>query len=172
MWLLLFAKDQGLWFDFVDKWGNSASVLGFFLALIAFPVTWIMQWRIKHASQAALRKVAFVVLSMEVENLHRQLSTAREAGRTAIWLRAFDYCKDSRWRSLRLVGNPHLTEEEKSAIRAAADDLGQVIQYIEANKLGPNPSPVFQQNKKDMIDRIITLLTNIQGRLGTKTWEI
>jgi hypothetical protein len=73
---------------------------------------------------------------------------------------------------LRLVGNPHLTQEEKTTLRENADNLAQVVQYLEVNKLGPNPSPSFQQNKKDILDAMVLLLTNIQGRLGTRTWEL
>jgi hypothetical protein len=72
---------------------------------------------------------------------------------------------------LRLVGNPHLSHEEELALRTRANDLMIVIQYIETNKLGENPSVAFQQEKKEIIDATLLLLTQIQGRLGTQTWE-
>jgi hypothetical protein len=174
MWLLLFAEAQisrGWWFDIVDKWGNTATILGLIFTLIAFPVTWNLQTKIKRASQETLRKVALVVLSTTVEDICRQLVGAREAGRLAQWLRVFDSCQHIRIGVLRLVGNPHLTPEETLALRQSADDLTQVIRYIEVNKLIPNPPSVFQNDKKGKIDGMILLLSKIQARLGNKTWE-
>jgi hypothetical protein len=160
------------WFEIADQWGNTASILGLVIALIAFPVTWRIQSKIRRACRETLHKVALVVLSSTVEDLHRQLTSAREAGRLGLWLRAFDCCHSARWGFIRLVGNPHLTPDEIVRLRTGADDLRQVIQYLEANKLRADPSPAFQQDKRDAIDALLVLLTSIQGRLGTKTWQV
>jgi hypothetical protein len=64
--------------------------------------------------------------------LHRDLTAARESGRLGLWLRAFDCCHRARFEAIRLVGNPLLAQEETGALRAGADDLTQVIRYIEA----------------------------------------
>jgi hypothetical protein len=84
MGFLLFAEQQaskGWWFDLVDTWGNTASVIGLLITVIAFPVTWGFQAKIRRANLETLRKVALVMLSNALEDLHRDISAAREAGR-------------------------------------------------------------------------------------------
>jgi hypothetical protein len=54
MGLLLFAQEQaskGWWFEWVDTWGNTASVVGLLVTVIAFPVTWNIQRSIRLANQ-------------------------------------------------------------------------------------------------------------------------
>jgi hypothetical protein len=161
------------WFDFVDRWGNTASVVGLFLTLVVgFPVTWRIQSKIRRASQEAMRKVALMVLSQSVEDLQRQLHTALDAGRLGNWSRSYDCCSDARIGFLRLVGNPHLILDEKEALRGGAGDLTQIMQYIDNNKLKTAASPSFQKEKKESIDALVIQLTNIQMRLGQKTWEV
>jgi len=76
-----------------------------------------------------LDRIASAVLSAALESLCRDLTTAREAGRLGLWLRAFDCCHRAKFEAIRLVGNPLLAQEETAALRAGADDLTQVIRY-------------------------------------------
>lgn len=160
------------WFDFVDTWGNTASVAGLVVAIIAFPVTWVRQRMIRQISQKAVQKVALVILSTAVEDLHRQLSTAMGAANEGQWLCALDWYRYARHGILRLLGNMHFVEEESISLREGADDLTRIIQYIEDNKRGENASANFQRKKKASVDRLVIKLTNIQARLDRKTWEV
>lgn len=72
----------------------------------------------------------------------------------------------------RLLGNPHLTAEETTQLRINADNLSQVIDYVERNKLIDDASAAFHSEKREFLDAMIALIGSIQGRLGAKTWEV
>ena len=173
--LMLIAQAQiarGGWFDFADQWGNTASVVGLALAVIAFPLTWWFQWRTKRAQQQALLRASFDLLRTAIDALLREIETAREAGRLGLWLRAFDCCHRAKAQAVRLVGNAHLTTGEIGDLRCGADDLTLVIEYIERNKLRPDAPAAFQQDKREKLDRLSERLTAVQTRLGARQWEV
>jgi len=159
---------QGWWFDFVDRWGNSASVAGLLISLGVI----FLQLKIRQITQESVRKVALVMVSAAVEDLHRQLSMLTEVARQGQWLRAIDWCKNAQHGILRLGGNPHVTKEEENTLRAGADDLTLIIQYIERNKLGESGSRRFERKHSEAIDRLVIQLGHIQARLGQTTWEV
>ena len=119
-----------------------------------------------------MRKVALVILSAAIEDLHRQLSYLTDLAGFGQWLRALDWCSNSRHGLQRLWGNPHLTDEERDLLRAGANDLTQIIQYIESNKRRENASANFSKKHREAIDRLVINLGNIQTRLGEKSWEV
>ena len=100
-------------------------------------------------------------------------STATSAAIEGQWLCAVDWLRFTRHGILlRLLGNPHVIEEEKNLLRESADDLTLIIQYIENNKRGERVSASFPKKHKEAIDKLMVKLANIQVRLGQKTWEV
>jgi hypothetical protein len=173
MGILMFAQDPAAkhwWFVFVDHWGNTMTFAGLILTLIAFPVTWRMQAKIRSETQKAVGRIAWMVLRDAMEQMNSHLLMAKESARLVMWQRAFDACEAARQCALRSIGNPHLTEAEKTEMRAHADNLYQVTQYIERNKLVPNPPQVFQQDKKAVLDAMQTFVVTIQVRLNQTFW--
>lgn len=159
------------WSEYVDYWGNTASVLGFLLAIIAFPITWRIQAKIRNETRKAMQRVAWLLLKEALEHVLVQLASTKEAARTVVWQRAFDCCEAARRGALGTLGNPHLTDDEKAQMRAHADNLSQVLRYIETNKLVQDPPAAFQASKKTVLDEMESFVTTIQIRLNAQIWE-
>jgi hypothetical protein len=176
MRLLLLAEEQipkHWWFAFVDHWGNTASVIGLILAVVAFPITWRIQSKIRRETQRAVEKVALMVLTNSLQQALWQLKMTKEAARSAMWQRAFDFCDGAKESALRMLANPHLTPDEKRRMWDHADNLAQVMKYLERNKLrNQNPPPVFERRKMEILESTHESLTLVQVRLSALTWEI
>lgn len=160
------------WFDFADHWGNTASLIGLVVAIFAFPITWNIQKRIQREITKTLENVGSLMLSSSLEDLHRYLLSASEAARNSIWLRVVDNCMAAKNLALRLKSHAALADEEQMQLRENADNLTQVIRYLERNKLRrDNPSMIFDDKKRLVIDNMLACVNEIQGRLEAKMWE-
>jgi len=182
MRLLLFAQEEpgpqqavdfaAPWFEFASKWGDSASIIGLLITLIGFPTLWWMQRKIKIESRKALNKVAMAFLYDALQQISWHITMTQESARVPMWQRAFDSCSSARETIIRIQQNPHLTQSEKGRVLSEADNLRQVKEYIERNKLGPDPSAAFQQVKKDALETAREFITGVQARLDAIRWEI
>jgi len=159
------------WVSFVDTWGNSASVVGFFITIIGFIITWIMQRNIRLEIKKSLQKVARQVIQSSLDQLQSKLKMVKENVAIPSWQRALDCCNEARDIALRTLGNPHLNQAEIAGMRSHADDLAQIRDYIRANKLVPDAPPVFQKKKNDALEAMITFVTTVQVRLDALIWE-
>jgi hypothetical protein len=156
---------------FVDRWGNAASVAGLVLTLIAATL-WTV-WRIKADTRRVVAKIGSQLLALQVSILVRLIADVRDAGRDLLWTRAIDRCQQARLIVVSLRDNPHLTRAERDAIRKADDDLRMIVQYIENNRLPPTTkSGNLPDQKKLALDRMVTLIGSIQGRLQNSAMEV
>jgi hypothetical protein len=171
---LLFAQeDKSAFLSFFDKWGNAASVVGLGIALVGFAATLWSIWRIKEATRRAVSKIGMQLLSVETTILLRLITEARDTGRDKLWARAIDRCQQARLIAVTLCRNPHLLKSERDALRKADDDLRIVVQYIENNRLASDaPAPNLPDAKKRALDRMVTSLGSIQGRLQAAAMEV
>jgi len=178
----LFAQGKSpVWF-FVDEWGNFASVVGLLVSLVGLAITifgFLMTWRrqrrfqeeTKQAVRNAAEKIALQVLATGAEDLHRLLTAAVDAVLSQQWPRLLDKCRDARVYALRLIGNPHLTDDEQISLQEGADDLTLVVKYIETKKLTPNPPAGFHAPKREAIDKLMAAVATMQARLANLQWE-
>lgn len=171
---LLFAQEDISAFAlFFDRWGNAASVLGLGVTLIGFAATLWSVWRIKEATRRAVRNIGMQLLSVETTILLRPITEARDAGREKLWPRAIDRCQQARLIAVTLCRSPHLLKDERDALRKADDDLRIVVQYIESNRLTSDALPLnLPDAKKRALDRMVTMLGGIQGRLQASAMEV
>jgi hypothetical protein len=171
---LLFAeKDESAVMSFFDRWGNAASVVGLGIALIGFAATLWSVWRVKKDTRTVVGRVSGQLLSVEITVLLRLITDVRDAGRDGNWLRAIDRAQQARLIMVTLWHNPHLLRQEQDAFRAADDDLRLVVQYIENSRLPAGaPAENLPDPKKLALDRMVTTLGDIQGRLRGTTMEV
>jgi hypothetical protein len=171
---LFFAQeDTSAVMSFFDRWGNAASVIGLLIALVGFGATLWSVWRIKEATRGAVSKIGVQLLSLETTVLLRLITEARDAGRDGLWPRAIDRCQQARLIAVTLCHSPHLLKEERDALRKADDDLRIVVQYIENNRLlSDAPTLNLPDAKKRALDRMVTALGGIQGRLQGAAMEV
>jgi hypothetical protein len=173
LYLLFAQEDKSAFLSFCDRWGNAASVIGLGIALIGFAATLWSIWRIKEATRRAVRKIGMQLLSVETTILLRLITEARDAGRDRLWMRAIDRCQQARLISVTLCRSPHLLKDERDALRKADDDLRIVVQYIENNRLTVDaPASNLPDVKKRALDRMVTTLGGIQGRLQAAAMEV
>jgi hypothetical protein len=171
---LLFAQEiTSAFLSFFDRWGNAASVIGLGITLVGFAATLWSVWRIKEATRRAVIKIGMQLLSVETTILLRLIAEARDAGRDKLWARAIDRCQQARLIAVTLCRSPHLLKDEREALRKADDDLRIVVQYIENNRLTSHTAaPNLPDAKKRAMDRMVTMLGGIQGRLQATAMEV
>lgn len=174
MTFLFYAQeDKGTLLPFFDRWANAASVIGFGITLIGFGATLWSVWRIKSATRGAVTKIGLQLLCVETTVLLRLITEARDAGREGLWARAIDRCQQARLIAVTLCRNAQLLKDERDALRKADDDLRLVVQYIENSRLTiATPATNLPDAKKRALDRMVTMLGSIQGRLQSAAMEV
>jgi hypothetical protein len=166
------------WFDFARIWGDSSSLIGLAVSLIGFALTfwgfirtWNKQQEIKTQVSHALQNAARIVAQELLHQLLQKTIRVKDLARTQAWRTAHEYCEDA-WRlALRAVANLLLTDEERDQMKAHADNLVQIRDYIKNNKLGENPSTIFQTAKSTALDDLENSVIAIQSRLQNVVWE-
>ncbi|HWG45009.1 MAG TPA: hypothetical protein VN688_19725 [Gemmataceae bacterium] len=181
-WIFVRGPDAA-WTEFVEssnKWGNVASVVGLVLTVIGFSITFYgfrltlgEQNRIRQAVTKAIERAASSVLSSTAEEVEGLLLEFKNAVRRGEWLRAGEKCDDAEARVARMLGNPHLFENEQQNLAIGVDDLRLVSRYITLQKtLKPHPAGGFHEPKLDKVDRLIATLRAIRARIHNRVWEV
>ncbi len=172
---LLFAHaDRSPIMSFFDNWANAASVVGLGITLIGFGITLWSVSRLRKDTRTVVGRITGQLLSVEITILLRLVTDVRDAGRDGNWARALDRAQQARLIIVTLSHNPHLSTKECDDLRSADDDLRLVVQYIENSRLrlaaptGEN----LPDSKKRILDRMVTMLGNIQGRLRGTAMEV
>jgi hypothetical protein len=171
---LLFAEeDKSALMSFFDKWSNAASVIGLAIAVIGFAITLWSVWRVKKYVRKVVGRIGGQLLSAEIAILLRLITDVRDAGRDRNWLRAIDRGQQARLIIVTLWHNHLLLKQEQDALRKADDDLRLVVQFIENSRL-PSDPPVdnLPDPKKLSLDRMVTTLGDIKGRLQSMVMEV
>jgi hypothetical protein len=161
---------------------NVASVAGFAVSVLGFVVTiWTIldaRQQIREAAGRAERAVAEAreQTRRAVDGIASQLRAADCAAlRTAVeglrddaldkkWPQASHRCQDCHLLAHRLAHDHHLSDEEKAALRRAADDFQVIRGFI--NRYRPTGHQgALKPSHLVSLDRVIGLLAQIQGRL-------
>jgi hypothetical protein len=88
----------------------------------------------------------------------------RQAGLDRQWPRAAYRCQECRLVAYRLAHDPHLSDEEVSALRQGADDLQLIRRFIEKNRMAEQPGPL-RESHLEKLDEMIARLAQVQARL-------
>ena len=181
IWVFIRGPDTA-WKEFVDfsnTWGNVASVVGLILTVIGFGITFYgfrltlgEQKRIRKAVSDAVERAASSMLSSAAEEAEGLLLGFKDAVRRGAWQRAGEKCDDAQARVARILGNPHLQENENQGLVASVDDLRLVSHYLTQKALKINPALSFHEPKMDAVDRLIATLRDILARRRNRVWEV
>jgi hypothetical protein len=162
--------------------GNVASIAGFAVSVLGFVVTiWTVhdaRQQIKDASdraekavaqaneetRRAIRGIAAQLRAADCAALRNGIEDRRQAAQDAKWPRAVYRCQECRLVTYRLALDPHLTGDETSTLRQAADDLLLILRFIEKNRLAGQEG-LLQKGHVRSLDDVIGLLAQIQARL-------
>ena len=169
MSLLLLALFRHELSAFCDRFGNAASVAGLLVSLIGFALTLWTVYETQRASRAAqekireevtaaqqetretVAKIGLQLLHAESDSTLRLITEVRRASREQQWLRAAEKCQEAKQAAIHLTANPHLTPEEKRALREGADNLQLILEFIEKNRLGPSPAQGLAGNRMRLL---------------------
>lgn len=170
-------------FAAIDRFANTASVLGLLVSIVGFILTlWTVRetQRVSREAQQqiekevaaarretrqAVEKIALQLLQAECEGIYRLLMEARRSIRDGQWVRAAERCQEARQGLVHLGAYRHLYSEEKDAFTAAADELWETIAFIERYRLKPNPPAGLPLDKLQPLDRSLTHLEKTRSRL-------
>lgn len=162
--------------------GNVASIVGLTVSVLGFAVTiWTVRdarQQIKDASdraenamaqtradaRRAVERIAGQLLAADCANLRGGVEDLRQAAQDTKWPRAMYRCQECRPVAIRLARDSHLTGDEGSALRAAADDLRLIRRFLEKYR-SAGESGLLQEGHVQSLDRMIGLLSEIQARL-------
>jgi hypothetical protein len=159
--------------SFFDKWGNAASVIGLGISVVGFVATLLSIWLVKERVRKILARTSGQLLAVDIVILMRLVTDIRDAGRDRRWERAIDRGQQARHIAIAIRHNPQLLLEEKNGLDGTAEDLRQVIQYIENNRLDEgDETENLPDEKKRTLDRMVVILGNIQGRLQRSALEV
>lgn len=168
---------------FIDRFANTASVLGLLVSIIGFVLTLWTVYETQRASREAQRqienevnaarretqqavdKIALQLLQAECESIYRLLSEARRAIPDGQWERCAEKCRDAKQAIIRLDAYRHVENEEKALFAAGAADLETTIAFIERNRLKSNPPAGLPNDKLQPLDTLLNLLERIRSRL-------
>ncbi len=161
--------------QFCDRYGNAASVIGLVITFVGFAVTWL---RIKRAADeaqrqvaAALSHIAYQTLATDIERVIRYIGGARSLGRGGLWHTALDRLNEATLAVRQLSGNPQLAPAEKSAVELAVQDLIGVARAVEKDKLRKDATPRFAEPTVAALDAVVESLGRIQTRLTNLALE-
>jgi hypothetical protein len=161
--------------------GNIASIVGFAVSILGFVVTiWTVldaRQQIKEAGdraenaitqaiEATRRAVGGIAAQLRAADcaiLRSGIEDLRQAAQDTKWPRAIYRCQECRLVAYRLANDQHLTVEEASALRGAADDLQLILRFIEKNRLS-GQTGLLKDSHLQSLDDMIGLLARIQAR--------
>jgi hypothetical protein len=162
--------------------GNVASIVGLAVSVLGFVVTIGIvldaRQQIKEAGERAERAIAQAreegrravggiaaqLLAADCAALRNGVEDLRQASQDGQWPRAVYRCQECRTVAYRLAHDYHLTGEEASKMREAADDLLLIRRFIERNRLAGQAGRL-QDRHVQILDGVIGLLARIQARL-------
>lgn len=165
-----------VWGDFqtfCHPLADRASVLGLWITLLGFAVTLFGIWRIHVVARRAIERIGTLLVVAETGKLLRLVTEAKTAGRDRQWERVLDRCQEARLVALPLAGSACLLDSEQQALRVAANELRLVSRYIEDELIPAGATATaLADRKRNALDRIITNLGAIQGRLQHLSVEV
>ncbi len=165
--------DKSVVDSFFDRWGNTASVLGFSISLISLAIALWSFFRVRAVAGRTVGRIGSHLLSVEIMSLSSLITEVLDAERDKQWLRAIERSRQARHAFLRLWQNPQLMEEEQTKLATAADDLRMLINYIEENRMPPDaPAESLPARQRRILDMMVTTLGGIQGRLQNLAMEV
>ncbi len=162
--------------------GNVASIVGLAVSVLGFVVTiWTVRdagqqiqeasersqkaiQQVREEARRTLEGIATQFLNVNCASLRSGVDALRQAAQDANWPRAVYRCQECRDVAYRLAEDHHLTGEETSRLRAAADDFAVIRRFIERNRL-PGGEGTLQNRHVECLDEVIGLLAQIQARL-------
>lgn len=175
---------------YIDQYANHASVFGFLVSVVGFILTVSAIFEtlrvsrqsqretaagvnaVRTESRALLGKIRVKMMGDTCEQAYLFASEARHAIRSGLWMRAVEKCQDARILPSRLLSFQDVTEAQRTAIRAAVEDLEATIGFIERNRLKQSPPPGMPDNKVQPLDSLINELEKVRGRLLQQLLEV
>jgi hypothetical protein len=162
--------------------GNVAGIVGLAVSVLGFVVTiWTVldaRQQIREAgdraekainqareeARRAVERIAGQLVAADCAALRGGVENLRQAAQDRRWERAVYRCQECRAVASRLALDRHLTDQEKTALQSAADDLLLILRFIERNRLG-GQAGLLQGQQMQTLDGVIGLLARIQARL-------
>jgi hypothetical protein len=162
--------------------GNMASIVGVAVSVLGFAVTiWTVldaRQQIKEAAgraeqavaqaraeaRRAIAGIATQLRAADCAALRSGVEDLRQAALDGRWPRAVYRCQECRILAYRLAPDSHLTADEASALRSAADDLQLVRRFIEKNRM-EGQEGALQESQIQRLDSTIAFLAGLQARL-------
>jgi hypothetical protein len=161
---------------------NIASIVGLAVSVLGFVITiWTVIDARKQITEAADRAeeavaeareesrraiagIAALLRAGDCAALQTGIENVRQDAKDAQWARAAYRCHECRRVAIRLEQDEHMTDEEKSGLRAVADNLLLILQFIEKNRLAGKPENAMlplERPKIQSLDEMIGLLARI-----------
>lgn len=166
------------WSDLKNHYGDIASVVGLVVSMLGFSFT---LWQVRKSRTAAERaqmiaheaidRVSSRLLFTQIATAVRLVQEVRSFCRASDWPRAVDRCEQLGIVLAGVVDDAKLKGEERAAVSSAMDYLSLIVRHIEAIGQGKKLALV-PPRMMETLDRIVVLLSRIDGRLRTVALEV
>lgn len=161
-----------------EHYGDIASVAGLVISIVGFVVTILGVRKAGRAAegarQAAREAVSRVRSRLSTEDLSEVITTVREADsacRNRDWGRATERCDEARTKLAMLSENEGLNRDDREAASTFSTTLGTLLHHIHSIRVSA-PTKALSQQRSKQFHEIITVLSQILGRLQSKSWEV
>jgi hypothetical protein len=180
-----------------SEWANAASIAGFFIAVVGFPLTIYSLFETQRAGREAqrqtaeaareakaaveqarvdtmqaLEKVAIMLLAADLERLHAAVNAVLECGDYADWRRALLHCREAENLAAALRVNPRLREDERTTLAQGAEALTLAHTSIYGYRINKNTeTPGLPGKHAKTLRRLAQSLTAVRARLNTTFLE-
>jgi hypothetical protein len=166
-----------------DRLAAAAGLIGLVVGVAGFALTLRGQDDLREAiakareeTRRAVERIGLQASAWEAAALSRRIADCRSACLDRQWLRAQERLQEAILSAIHLAGSPHLSEVEKAQTRAAADDFGSILLFIETRRLGAGATArpdldLSGEHLNSLLSRIIEL-ENLRIRLHYLASEV
>lgn len=122
-------------------------------------------------AREAIDRVSSRLFFTQITIAVRLVQEVRSFCRATDWHRAIDRCEQLRIVLAGVVDDSNLQGDERAGVTSAMDYLLLIMRHIEGIGQGKK-SPTVPPRMMETLDRIVILLTRIDGRLRTAALEV
>lgn len=167
------------WFDFVDHWGNSASVVGFGITIFGLILTYrkaksaaTSAGQAKLLAQNVIDRVTATLLISELNEAAHLVDSLDDACESCQWDLAVDRSKRLRKNLSMFIDNKSLEKSESEAIQGSVINLKLLEDDIKDMRRTRESEPKLSGSMVDKLIETGTILSRISGRLTNNVSEI